>query len=442
VHSFWIRLRTARGAAAAQHSFSLLLNTSTDGVISVPVSLTVWTLQLPPLTESFGTIFDFPYRSDRDGATDLAKYYGGAPLDKAIKQEYFDMLCEERTPADDPYITDPRPIEDYTMLAACGSPHFNLLDVQSVAGSFVNQSMVYTHAQVEATISALKPIVAAVEAAGLLDRAYVYGFDERPRSYIPAIRQLFGAVKAHFPQVRTVSVLRWPPTADMNVDVWVNLYSLWNSSEAAAFRASAAGREAWAYHCISPRPTGDPPTGPVRFLNTFLEYPPMHPRLLSWWAGAEAVDGWLYYLVNGWGGEDDLRSTFGAPRAYTHEPLRLLPGSSTRTSFSAVRFNGAAVPGDPHAFSNGDGILMYPGRSGPLASTRLERYRDGLEDLELLRAAMRNPAVAKRAMAIVRTVITSFVHDGLPGAGVNATDDPAVLEAAREQLAAELTRAA
>lgn len=221
VHSFWIRLHVSRAASAGQSSLRLVLNTSTSA-ISVPVSLTVWPILLPSLGASFGSIFTLFYRTDKSGANQLSKYYGPGPLAPEMKRAYFQLLCENRVPADDLYITDPRPLEDYKLLAddACGSPRFNLLDVQAVAGAFVNSSMIYTHAQVDETLKALAPLVKSVGDAGLLGRAYVYGFDERPRSYRSAIRQLFGAIKAAYPRLRTVATLRWAPSADMHIDTW------------------------------------------------------------------------------------------------------------------------------------------------------------------------------------------------------------------------------
>ena len=77
------------------------------------------------------------------------------------------------------------------------------------------------------------------------------------------VRQLFGAVKQEFPALKTMATVRWVPQVDdgLNIDIWVTLYSLWNSTAADAFRRSAKGREAWAYHCISPRPA--PVSGPM-----------------------------------------------------------------------------------------------------------------------------------------------------------------------------------
>ena len=43
---------------------------------------------------------------------------------------------------------------------------------------------------------------------------------------------------------------------------------------------------------------------------------------------------------------------------------------------------------------HGDGILIYPGDilgcKGPIASARLERWRDGAEEMELLRLVEEN----------------------------------------------------
>jgi hypothetical protein len=81
----------------------------------------------------------------------------------------------------------------------------------------------------------------------------------------------------------------------------VQIYSLWNSTDAAAWNQHPSGRhEAWGYHCISPRPqishTGVP--GDMKWLNTFLESPPLEPRLLGWWAAGEpALNGWLCVFI-------------------------------------------------------------------------------------------------------------------------------------------------
>ena len=209
--------------------------------------------------------------------------------------------------------------------------------------------------------------------------------DEEPVSYGHAIYQVFGAVKARFPKLRTIAVLRWDPAkysgADLSkvLDIWVNLYSLWDEESARAWTAFGGQHEAWGYHCISPRPW--PPTEPVKFLNTFIEDPSLDARLLSWWSLRYGAQGWLYYLVDGW--QPSSPTSPNVPlKPPTHQPLRLRANSSLLTDFSPKRFNSKANAHPTRggvAFSNGDGILIWPGASGPLTSIRFENYRDGLE---------------------------------------------------------------
>ncbi|WJH32902.1 DUF4091 domain-containing protein [Paenibacillus sp. CC-CFT747] len=47
---------------------------------------------------------------------------------------------------------------------------------------------------------------------------------------------------------------------------------------------------------------------------------------------------------------------------------------------------------DPRTISdaNGDGSLFYPGQDGPLASQRIQNFRDGMEDYNLLNMLRRS----------------------------------------------------
>ena len=67
------------------------------------------------------------------------------------------------------------------------------------------------------------------------------------------------------------------------------------------------------------------------------------------------TDGFLYYAINRWQGR-------------------------------GVLDDGPYSKWDPSTYkdANGDGSLFYPGPDGPLASIRLQNYRDGMEDYNLL----------------------------------------------------------
>jgi len=138
-----------------------------------------------------------------------------------------------------------------------------------VGGSCKN----YSNAYVQAMLAEVKPTVDAMRAVGLSDRLLAYGFDENPIECEPQVRQLFGALKAAYPEVRTMAVLNWPTMPDdLPVDIWVISYTLYNATMQQKW--VAAGHEYWQYWCIEPREAG--------YLNTFIERPLANARQLFW----------------------------------------------------------------------------------------------------------------------------------------------------------------
>ena len=150
---------------------------------------------------------------------------------------WYQMLLRARTPPDAIYqpgcssgVGCPlRPEADYVYLAEHGVQWMAILDVTALPlvpggalpaaagssrgrmmGSRVGGSCAnYTEEYVHRLIATLKPIVDALDAQGILGKAYVYGFDENPISCEPQVRKLFGATKAAFPKLRTAAVLNW-----------------------------------------------------------------------------------------------------------------------------------------------------------------------------------------------------------------------------------------
>jgi hypothetical protein len=124
---------------------------------------------------------------------------------------YFRLFAIERISPDTPYLHVPRSIEEYREMAeVADAPLLNIITIPppTINGT---EALPYTAAQVHAVLSQIAPAVAALSSAGLLGRAYVYGFDERPhtKSWIAAINQIFGAVKEQWSKLKTVAALRW-----------------------------------------------------------------------------------------------------------------------------------------------------------------------------------------------------------------------------------------
>ena len=49
----------------------------------------------------------------------------------------------------------------------------------------------------------------------------------------------------------------------MSLNVWVQLYSLYDTKDAMQWQALGGTHEAWAYHCVSPRPELGPKKGEI-----------------------------------------------------------------------------------------------------------------------------------------------------------------------------------
>jgi hypothetical protein len=110
-----------------------------------------------------------------------------------------------------------------------------------------------------------------------------------------------------------------------------------------ADKVRATGKQVWWYICCGP---GHP------FCNMFVEFPAIEGRLLM---GAQTAkyrpDGFLYYQTSIWNGK----------------PIT----------------SGPFTDWDPRSWTtyNGDGSWTCPGPDGtPLATIRLENFRDGVED--------------------------------------------------------------
>lgn len=235
---------------------------------------------------------------------------------------------------------------------------------------------------INATISHLRPIVAQLAELGLIEKAYIYGFDEFPRKFaLPAIYALFGAIKREFPQLRTVATLasHYPGEYDslpddLPLDIWVQAYDWpWSLPHPHAMApgfakwkhsgATVAGhpdRDAWWYWASAPQS----PTA----INTFISRPALEARALFWLAAKHGIRGMLYYSIDQWAARCGLPSSVNKHP----QPCRNL-----------TRVNGTGMTDFANDPMDGDGSWVYPGPLGMISSNRLESITDGLEDADL-----------------------------------------------------------
>ncbi len=205
--------------------------------------------------------------------------------------------------------------------------------------------------------------------------AYLYGFDEIRMSDPKAFARMkrdFGAVKAAFPEVRTMCTALDGSFGEASgttneVDIWVCPSASYPGAQKAASRARARGKQVWYYPCNYPyHPNA----------NFHLENIGAATRVLTgFFPWKYKADGLLYYATAMFTVETSVRDEHGAEKDTSAVAPRILPKDP--------------VLGQEYCYSvfrsNGDGTLFYAGPRGVLPSLRLKLIRDGLDDYEYLK---------------------------------------------------------
>ena len=186
---------------------------------------------------------------------------------------------------------------------------------------------------------------AEAKALGLLEHAYIYGCDEHPEDRFPGVERAAAFLKQEFPGTLILTTTYdhsfGTDSALKSMDGFCPLTPRYDRELADQVRAG--GQEVWWYICCGPHHP---------HANMFIEYSAIEGRLLM---GAQTAkyrpDGFLYYQISIW----------NSPPITT----------------------GPFTEWDPRSWTtyHGDGSWACLGPGGtPLATIRLENFRDGVED--------------------------------------------------------------
>ena len=183
---------------------------------SVPWTVEVWPITLPSLDhpDSFRAAIgwsDWVGWSGFDDPSCCLHAFHPTKSQEWVWDRWLPFLSQRRTPPHQLYQMAPRPMEFYTRLASLGSRWMSLMDVSApLQYSGVNYSEQY----LQHVLDTLAPTVENATRLGIVDRLYVYGFDEFPPEQNATVYAIFGAIKARWPALRTVAALDWPVMPD------------------------------------------------------------------------------------------------------------------------------------------------------------------------------------------------------------------------------------
>jgi hypothetical protein len=334
----WLRVSAPPSTPPGDYKGKITVQPANAPPVTLQLRVTVWGFNLPEETHLRTAV------SFRDPM--LTQVYG--TFSETMRQKYSRFLLQNRINPDDIYRPTPPKVSDLALWNKQGMNAFNLTYV--VRPRDLKPNAPYPAERKAEILAQLDAIIPELKAKGLYDKAYVYGFDEVHTDSYNAMRDIFGAIKARWPDLLILTTAYDNTYGERSnlpvsvVDGWVPLTPEYRPERVA--KARQAGKEVWWYTCIVPQSP---------YANWFIEYDAIEARSLMGLQTAKyKPDGFLYYAVNRW--------------PNSRKPITAGP----YTDWSPASFDTA----------NGDGSFICAGPEGPLSTIRLENIRDGIEDNE------------------------------------------------------------
>ena len=397
----WITVSVPENAAAGQYTGTVRL-ASTDGRLSttVPITLHVWNFALPRENRYLETAYGF-------NPAGVCRYHNATTEAdrRQVIDMYFQCFADHRIS-----VYDPAPFDAYKVAwkpdgehstatlnterfdAAVGRAierfHFTgfRLRVEGLGGGTF-------HDRIEPKLGGfsentpeyramlpdyLQKLQAHLEAKNLLDKAYVYWFDEPDPKDYPFVAAGLAKLRQDAPKLRRMMTeepndefLAALEKAGTSVDIWCPVSHNFDEAQAAA--RMAKGERFWWYVCTSPK---------APYCTLFIDHPGTELRIWHWQAWQRGVTGSLVWETTYWTSSAAFPKSFQNPY---RDPMGYVSGYST--SIGTKRFWG-----------NGDGRFIYPPLEAavpgmndgkpilkrPVPSIRWAMIREGVEDYEML----------------------------------------------------------
>jgi hypothetical protein len=343
LQAFWVRVRAPKDQAPGLYRGRLTVTAAGTVLQTFGLSVRVRSFTLPdhsplPLAITFGPE-DHPTADTRDAQAEWRRA-ADYPVNawRKHKLRWADFLADYYINYDSLYRHGPPDFDIVKHLRERGQlVAFNLgiFDAASRGGAAMSDAL-----------AGLRTAYQQAKALGVLDQAYIYGFDECPKEQFPLLEKTAQTLRREFPGTLLMTTSYdhsyGQETEVKTIDAWCPLTPSFDPAKAA--KARAAGKQVWWYICCGPHHP---------HANMFIEYPAIEGRLLMGpMTAKQRPDGFLYYEISIWNSRRPITS-------------------------------GPFTDWDPRSWTtyHGDGAWTCVGPDGtPLPTIRLENFRDGLED--------------------------------------------------------------
>lgn len=389
----WIAIRVPRKASPGIYRSRISIKPANTDAVEVELVVKVWDY-LFPHSWHFANVLSF-YEQ-------FAHQLYGAHWTTGLKRKFLEFLLERRINLTSIYGGQPFSEEELRNAAKAGQ---NTFIVTTLAGTNASEHPYFTPSQQKQAEEVLDRWTPFFARLGVSNRSWAYGFDERPLKAVQDIQTASKWLKDKY-QIKLLTTVRddsygMRTGISGTVGAFCPYVDEYDSEQAAATRAR--GSQVWWY-----------------ITDWSIEQPAIRSRLFGWMTFKAKADGFLHWVLNRWVNNQGPLSRRILQEAWNPRLDGVHPSSS--------------------------GMLVYPGEDGPLSSIRLENFRQGIQDYDLLKEAERllsqletsgkKNSATSRSLRRVVSIGDDFIHDPL-----DYSSDPKVVEEHREALAAALLAA-
>ncbi|MDP6153836.1 MAG: DUF6067 family protein [Phycisphaeraceae bacterium] len=307
----------------------------------------------------------------------FARTFYGDRWTPAMQEKFFEFLLDRRVNVVSMYQNEAyETVENMKRFAARGQNTFLI--------HWYTQTAIVSETDAPGMRARLEAFYPVMKSMNLLDRAYVYGWDEigdpgKMHGMYGELAHAANILKREYPGVPVLTAGTDDtygtdsPLTNLPIAFCPNM----KFDVGHARQAQAAGNQVWWYD-----------------VNWTIDQHLVRSRLIAWQTFKLGADGYLMWAINRWHKND--------------KPI----GKKILTDWNPT-LDGVCP--------NSSAMYVYPGKDGPITSLRLENFRDGIEDYELL--------VEARRRGILIDITDDLTRDL-----TQYTTDPAVLEEHRTRL--------
>ena len=403
----WILVYVPPGTKAGEYFAEVQLSAS-GWKHTIPLQLEVWDFTLPRenhLKSSFGfqpsnvTLYHHYSKSD-DSRILLDKYYESFAKHRISPYNPFGMYEIKETfdarnldanldfskfdPAMKKYFKDYGFTTFRTRISGLGSGTYHARNYGSIAG-FKQQTTQYE----KLMSNYLRKLQRNFEERNLLDKAYIYWFDEPEKKDYDFIVETNKLIKKAAPKIDILLTEQPEPELYGHVDIWCPLLS--NYDHDVADQRRKKGEKFWWYICTVPK---------APYPTLFIDHDAVELRTWIWMSWKYNIEGILIWNTNYW----TSNAAYPSPKLQNpyQDPMSYKSGYDLKA-------------GEIVNWGNGDGRFIYPPKTtfeskkpchqGPVSSIRWEMLREGMEDYEyfwLLRDAVQKAQKNRKLSSLIK----------------------------------------